>query len=157
MQNLRTISMLLALILSVMLSCTSNQDETANGESDKEQTDSHSIDQADSFASIQNTWKVTKVEIVQDGQVYNAVDYVPQFAEIIGASYQFLNDGRVLITLLRGDTEYIPYLVASESIQLGIEGYGKGEINQLDHQYLVFTVPFTNTSATYYLRYSLMR
>lgn len=155
---LRNLSMALALCLGVTFAFNlynGGKDITYGGDGGDISNPNH--EQQPTVVSIQNTWQVTKVELMQDGQAYNAIDYVPSFAEIIGAYYQFQNDGQMLITLPNGYTEYFPYFVADHLIQLGIEGYDKGEIDQLDNRNLVFTVPFTNETGTYYLRYSLVK
>jgi hypothetical protein len=157
---IRNISMVLVLVMGFTFAFNLfKSDQSSNiSEGDTTETLPHKSDNDLQYESlILGNWQVAAIDLMQEDTALNAIEYDPSFAAIMGASYLFQQDNFLLVTLTNGYAEYIAYDLEANTIQLAVDGYQPGKINQLDDRSLIFTLPFVNELGTFYLRYTLYK
>lgn len=101
------------------------------------------------------SWQVNTINVIRNGQAYDATAEDPTFYALIGAIYNFQADGNVSVTTLLG-SDYLSYSIQGNDIYIQAEGYGVGVVNYVDQNSLQLLLPFSNTYGTHMMQFNLI-
>lgn len=101
-------------------------------------------------------WQVNTINVVRNGQAFDATVEDPSFLLLINAVYNFQPNGSVTVTNEFGVNQLF-YTLTETEFHIQAEGYGPGVINYIDRSLLQVTLPFSNIYGTHLLQFNLSR